>query len=95
MPKYTNDIVAGYVLYFTSKCVIEAMHAHASDQVLSEEGSAKLFVYKNGDTKVTKWGTVNEQDMRKIREYIKHNHVQMYKKWSQYSENGYYEKRPV
>ena len=93
MPKYTNDVVAGYVLYFTSKCVIEAMHVHASDKVLSEEGSAKLFVYENGDTKVTRWGTVNEQDMRKIQEYIKHNDEQMYKKWCQYSENGYYEKR--
>ena len=90
MPKYTNDVVAGYILYFTSKCVIEAMHVHASDRELSEVGSAKLFVYENGDTKVTKWGTVSEQDMSKIRLYIKANHEQMYKKWSSYSDNGYY-----
>lgn len=92
MPKYTNDIVAGYVLYFTSKCVIEAMHVHASDRELSEAGSAKLFVYDDGETKITQWGTVNEQDMRKIQMYIKSNHKQMYKKWSQYSDNGYKEK---
>lgn len=39
MPKYTDDIIAGYTLYFTSKCVIEAMHVHASDKELSEYGS--------------------------------------------------------
>ena len=50
MPKYTPDIVAGYCLYFTSKCVVEAMHVHASDKELSEQNSAKLFVKENGDT---------------------------------------------
>ena len=80
MPKYTNDIVAGYVLYFTSKCVIEAMHVHASDRELSEIGSAKLFVYDNGDTKIQQWGTVSDQDMRKIQAYIKVNYKLMYEK---------------
>ena len=93
MPKYTNDIVAGYVLYFTSKCVIEAMHVHASDKELSEKNSAKLFVYKNGDTKIAQWGTVNEPDMKAIQDYIKINYRSMYDKWSKYSDNGFYEKR--
>ncbi len=93
MPKYTNDIVAGYVLYFTSKCVIEAMHVHASDRELSEIGSAKLFVYDNGDTKIQQWGTVSDQDMRKIQAYIKVNYKLMYEKWARYSDNGFYEKR--
>lgn len=93
MPKYTNDIVAGYVLYFTSKCVIEAMHVHASDREMSEIGSAKLFVYDNGDTKIQQWGTVSDQDMRKIQAYIKVNYKLMYEKWARYSDNGFYEKR--
>ena len=93
MPKYTNDVVAGYILYFTSKCVIEAMHVHASDKELSEKGSAKLYVYDDGDTKITEWGTVNEQDMKKIQAYIKINHKNMYDKWIRYSDNGYYVKR--
>lgn len=92
MPKYTSDIVAGYTLYFTSKCVIEAMHVHASDKVLKETGSAKLFVYENGDTKVERFGMVNEQDMRKIQRYIKNNYKEMYKKWCQYSDTGFYGK---
>ena len=93
MPKYTNDIVAGYVLYFTSKCVIEAMHVHASNKELSEVNSAKLFVYEDGDTKVTAWGTVNDKDMNVIRTDIKINYRSMFEKWQQYSDNGYYEKR--
>ena len=93
MPKYTDDIIAGYTLYFTSKCVIEAMHVHASDKELSEHGSAKLFVYSNGDTKITNHGNVNDSDMRKIQMYIKANHELMYKKWKSRSDNGYYTKK--
>lgn len=66
MPKYTDDIIAGYSLYFTDKCIVEAMHVHASDKQLSEAGSAKLFVYANGDTEIARWGTVNKHDMAKI-----------------------------
>lgn len=92
MPKYTNDIIAGYTLYFTSKCVVEAMHVHASDKELSERGSAKLFVYQNGDTKISRKGNVNEADMRLIQAYIKVNHEQMYRKWRSRSDTGYYNK---
>ena len=66
------------------------MHVHASDRQLSEAGSAKLFVYKSGDTKIMARGTVNEKDMRKIQAYIKANHMLMYEKWVRYSDNGYY-----
>lgn len=45
-------MICGYYLYFTSHCIIEAMHVHASDKRLTEAGSAKLFVKGNGDTEV-------------------------------------------
>ena len=51
MPKYFDFMICGYYLYFTSHCVIEAMHVHASDRHLTEVGSAKLFVKGNGDTR--------------------------------------------
>ena len=44
MPKYFSFKVCGYDLYFTSHCVVECMHAHASDEELTEAGSAKFFV---------------------------------------------------
>ena len=50
MPKYYQDKICGYYLYFTSFCVIECMHVHASDRKLTEEGSAKFFVKADGDT---------------------------------------------
>ena len=50
MPKYYDFKVSGYYLYFTSFCVIECMHAHASDRKLTEAGSAKLFVKEDGET---------------------------------------------
>ena len=54
MPKYYEYKVCGYYLYYTSHCVIEAMHVHASDRKLTEAGSAKFFVKSNGDTTVEK-----------------------------------------
>lgn len=93
MPKYVPDMVAGYYLYFTAKCVIEAMHVHAGDANMTKCTSAKLYVYENGDTKVQRSGCVNDRDMAKIREYIKNNHRQMYNKWKKYSDNGYYRKQ--
>ncbi len=50
MPKYYEFKIAGYYLYFTSYCVIECMHVHASDRKLTEAGSAKFFVKSNGDS---------------------------------------------
>ena len=44
MPKYYDFKVAGYYLYFTSFCVVECMHVHASDSKFTEGGSAKFFV---------------------------------------------------
>lgn len=66
------------------------MHVHASDRRLTEAGSAKLFVKADGDTIVQNKGTVSESDMRKIRKYIKINHVVMFEKWAEYSKHGYY-----
>ena len=49
MPKYYDFKVVGYYLYFTSFCVVECMHVHASDSRLTEGGSAKFFVKSNGE----------------------------------------------
>lgn len=43
MPKYYEYKIAGYYLYFTSYCVIECMHVHASDGKLTEAGSAECL----------------------------------------------------
>ena len=48
MPKYFQFMVAGYYLYFTSFCIVECMHVHASDRRLTESGSAKFFVIRTG-----------------------------------------------
>ena len=44
MPKYYRDKIADHYLYFTSQCIVEAMHVHASDKQLTENTSAKFFV---------------------------------------------------
>ena len=88
MPKYYEFKVAGYYLYFTSFCVVECMHVHASDRRLTESGSAKFFVKGNGDSVVQNRGILTE--IAKIQDFIKDNYEKMYEKWALYSENGFY-----
>lgn len=90
MPKYYDFKVCGYYLYYTSHCIVEAMHVHASDKKLTELGSAKFFVKSNGDTTVEKRGCLTNKDIRGIQIFIKENYKEMYLKWRQLSDNGYY-----
>ena len=91
MPKYYEFKVCGYYLYFTSKCIVEAMHVHASDSRLTETGPGKFFVKENGDTIVQNKGKMDDRDIRKIQRFIKENYKEMYNKWSAISDMGYYE----
>ena len=90
MPKYYDFMVCGHFLYFTSHCVVEAMHVHASDRRLTEVGSAKFFVKGNGDTVIKEQGNLKDKQLRIIREFIKENYKEMYLKWSQMSDQGFY-----
>lgn len=74
MPKYFDFMICGYYLYFTSHCIIEAMHVHASNRRLTEAGSAKLFVLGNGDTEVKEQGMLTDKQLRIIRGFIKDNY---------------------
>lgn len=91
MPKYYPFKVYGYYLYFTSHCIIEAMHVHASDGKLTETGSAKFFVKGNGDTVLQNKGSLTDREVNAIRLFIKENYLDMYAKWSEKSEQGFYE----
>ena len=56
-----------------------------------------LDVYKrqvkdNGDTVLQNRGILNDREIRKIQAFIKQNYQEMYLKWSEYSQEGYYEK---
>ena len=66
------------------------MHVHASDRRLAEEGSAKFFVKDNGDTVLQNRGILSDRDVRKIQTYIKRHYKEMYMKWAEYSEKGFY-----
>lgn len=90
MPKYFSFKVCGYFLYFTSHCVIEAMHVHASDTKLTESSSAKFFVKSNGDTTVENRGVLSDKEISIIREFIKENYREMYIKWSSFSDQGFF-----
>ena len=90
MPKYFQFKVAGYYLYFTSKCVVECMHVHASDRKLTEQGSAKFFVKENGDTVLQEKGRLNDREILAIQKFIKEYYLRMYRLWELYSDEGFY-----
>lgn len=90
MPKYYPFKVCGYYLYFTSHCIVEAMHVHASDSHLAEAGSAKFFVKEDGDTVVEKRGLLNDREIRIIREFIRDNYLDMYSVWASKSDMGFH-----
>ena len=77
-------------MYFTSKCILEAMHVNASDSKLTEEGSAKFFVKGNGDSILQEKGVLNDREINKIQSFIKDNYQEMYNKWQEYSKSGFY-----
>lgn len=81
MPKYFQEKVAGYYLYFTKHCIIECMHAHASDRKLTEAGSAKFFVCSDGSTYVQQKGQLTDREVRIIQRFIKLHYLEMYERW--------------
>lgn len=90
MPKYYRFKIAGYYLYFTSHCTLECMHAHASDNGLTEEIAAKFFIKNNGDTVVQRKGILKNREILEIQTFIKEHYNEMYKLWAEYSDNGFY-----
>lgn len=90
MPKYYQDKVVGYYLYFTSFCIVECMHVHASDRQLTEGGSAKFFVKSNGDSVLQNRGILSDREINIIQRFIKMHYQEMYLKWRDYSKNGFY-----
>lgn len=92
MPKYYPFKVCGYYLYFTSYCIVEAMHVHASDKKLTRETSAKFFVKENGSTVLQNKGTLKDREVKNIQRFIKDNYKDMYSLWSSYSKEGFYNK---
>lgn len=91
MPKYFAEKVCGHWLYFTTHCILEAMHVHASkDRHLREQGAAKFFVYADGSAKMMEQGTLKDHQVPEIQAFIKQHHAEMFAKWSERSNMGYY-----
>lgn len=90
MPKYYLDRIADHYLYFTAKCIVEAMHVHASDKKLSETGSAKFFVRDDGTSVLQKRGDLTDVEINIIQRFIKENYIDMYQTWKNFGGGDYY-----
>ena len=82
MPKYSEQKVCGCYLYFTSECIIEAMHAHANEKGTIRRGAAKFWVHSDGSSTVADKGTLTSQQITGIQKHIKKNLPQMVERWS-------------
>ena len=69
MPKYYPNKICGYYLYYTSFCIIECMHVHASDSRLTESFSSKLFVRISGTTVAQMQAALNDQELSNIKSF--------------------------
>ncbi len=92
MPKYYRDRIADHYLYFTSQCVVEAMHVHASDKKLTEYNSAKFFVRADGTTVLQKRGDLTDKQIKIIEKFIEANYLDMYKTWKDFGGKDFYNK---
>ena len=71
MPKYYEFKVAGYFLYFTSFCIVECMHAHASDRKMTEGGSAKFFIKADGESVLQNRGILTDKESTVTMNFIR------------------------
>ena len=53
---------------------------------------SKFFVKSNGDTVLQSRGILTDRDIARISAFIKENYQEMYLRWKQYSDKGYYGK---
>ena len=90
MPKYTEDKVFGHYLYFTSHCTMEAMHVHAGDEEMTEDRSAKFFVYADGSSVMKRRGDLTKKQQAGIQKYIQKHYLAMYAKWRRKSKQGFF-----
>ncbi len=67
------------------------MYVHANASQLTEAGSGKFFVKKNGDSVVKNKGNIDDRSIRRIQLFIKDNYKEIYRKWALISETGFYE----
>ena len=78
MPKYFAEKIFGHWLYFTTHCILEAMHVHASqDSKLREKGAAKFFVYADGTSKMMVQGTLRNHEVPLVQDFIKQHYRMM------------------
>ena len=90
MPKYSDDKVFNHYLYFTSHCIVEAMHVHAGNAEMSEESSAKFFVRADGSSVMKRRGDLSRKEQIGIQRYIKMHYMAMYAKWARMSKQGFF-----
>ena len=50
------------------------------------------FTYRDRSTEVKHRGMLSDYEIRVIQKFMKRHYLEMYEKWSEDSENGYFEK---
>ena len=85
MPKLLKSKVAGYFLWFDSSCTEEPAHIHTSNSPkLVYAGSAKIWVFINGRTKIEYPGEVSAKALSLICDYLQNHYLEFFRLWSEF-----------
>ena len=57
---------------------------------MNERIAAKFFVKANSDTVLQKVGDLKPHQVSGIQQFIKENYREMYARWQEYSDTGFY-----
>ena len=69
---------------------IKKVEVSYADSKMTEAGSAKFFVKADGETQVAEKGQLNEREISGIQAFIRKHYQEMYLKWSEMSDSGFY-----
>ena len=81
MNNFTIGKAGNNWIYFTPFDQKEPTHAHANWPKKTEPGSAKIWIYKNGDTKIVNKGKLKDKELKEIRKFLKLNYMVLFDKW--------------
>ena len=84
------DIIVNGYAFTKDGTNIKVLNLNKLEKAAFIISSAKLFVKSNGETTVENMGVLTEREAKMIREFIKDNYKEMYLKWIEKSDNGFF-----
>lgn len=94
MGKYTEEKIAGYILYFTMKCLGEGIiHVQANQSRMTEDSILKLWVHADGTSSVAYNRGVSNKELKQIQTWVALNYDIIADKWHEKDKTGVWKEK--